>query len=118
MLSNRRICPSLVGVFPASRRQEMALADRSKKNPAHDQFKIQRAEDAKKALSDYEADAAAVQAKTARLKALRLARDAAEGQAVPETTGSAKKKALKRDKDNPQSLSDWLKNRQGGSWRN
>jgi hypothetical protein len=95
----------------------MALADRSKKTAAPDQLKAQRAEDAKKALSDYEADAAATQAKTARLRALRLARDAAEAQAAPKTAGSAKKKAAKPDKDKPQSLSEWLKNRQGAGWR-
>lgn len=94
------------------------MADRTKKTPAPDQLKAQRAEDAKKALSDYEADAAATQAKTARLRALRLARDAAEGKAAPKAAGSTKKKAAKTDKDKPQSLSEWLKNRQGAGWRN
>ena len=58
--------------------QEMNLAFRSKKDDAKAQFdKLQRAEDGKKALSEYEAEAVAVRAKTARLRALRLARDAA-----------------------------------------
>lgn len=92
------------------------MADHAKKNPAHDQFKVQRAEDAKKALSEYEADAASILAKTERLKALRLARDAAEGKA-PQKTPSAKKKAAKPGKDKP-TLSQWLKDRQGAGWRN
>jgi hypothetical protein len=56
---------------------EIALADNSKKNAANVQFnKLQRAEDGKRAMVEYEAAAAANRAKTARLKALRLARDA------------------------------------------
>ena len=62
---------------------EIALADHSKKDAANVQFKkAQRAEDGKKAMSDYEASGAAVRAKTARLKALRLARDAADAAAA------------------------------------
>jgi hypothetical protein len=99
------------------RQQETALADHSKKNPAHDQLKVNRAEDAKKALSEYEADTARTLAKTERLKALRLARDAAEGQAPRKSTEPAKKKAVKQAKDKP-TLSQWLKERQGAGWRN
>jgi hypothetical protein len=66
-------------------------------------------------MTDSEAVAAAVAAKSARLKELRLARDATE-QAAP---AIAVKKAGKKDskkngkKKHPAvSLSDWLKNRQ------
>ena len=40
--------------------------------------KMQQAEDGKKAMLDYEAQAAALRAKTEKLRAMRLARDAAE----------------------------------------
>ena len=53
------------------------MADNSKKNAANVQFnKLQRAEDGKRAMMEYEAAAAANRAKTARLRELRLARDA------------------------------------------
>jgi hypothetical protein len=73
--------------------------------------KLQRAEDAKKAMSDYEADAAAVAAKTARLRALRLARDAALPPEKPATvkpkTKTAKTAAGKK-KASAASLAEWL----------
>ncbi|MGZ3409209.1 MAG: hypothetical protein ACXWJW_02480 [Xanthobacteraceae bacterium] len=70
--------------------------------------KLQRVEVAKKNLSEYEESEAAVRAKTERLKALRLARDAAlppisEAQAIP-----AKKKSAKKGAASSGSLSDWL----------
>jgi hypothetical protein len=66
-------------------------------------------------MTESEAVAAAVAAKSARLKELRLARDAAE-QAAPAI--AVKKAAKKSGKQNGKkkrpavSLSDWLKNRQ------
>ena len=60
------------------------MVDKSKKDDAQAQFqKLQRAEDGKKAMSEYEAEGIAVRAKTERLRALRLARDAAEAAAAP-----------------------------------
>jgi hypothetical protein len=69
--------------------------------------KTERAEDAKKAMSEYESAAAALRAKTERLKALRLARDAA---APPPAPAAAKRKAGKKagTKAASGSLSDWL----------
>lgn len=56
---------------------EAALADDAKTNAANKQFKRARqAEEGKRAMLDYENTAAANRAKTARLRALRLARDA------------------------------------------
>jgi hypothetical protein len=76
--------------------------EKSKKNEANAQFaKVQRANDARKATSDYEATAAALRAKTERLKALRLARDAA---APPEPAAPKRK----NKKKSTASLSDWL----------
>ncbi|MGA8496483.1 MAG: hypothetical protein WB764_13455 [Xanthobacteraceae bacterium] len=79
------------------------MAEKPDKHEANAQFaKIQRANDAKKATSEYEATAAALRLKTERLKALRLARDAAAP--VPVKT-APKRKAKKKDTG---SLSDWL----------
>ena len=83
------------------------MAEKSKKDEAHAQFaKVQRAEDAKKAMSDYESEAAAVRTKTARLKALRLARDAAappKAPAAPKAKSAGKKKTVSSS-----TLSEWL----------
>ena len=90
------------------------MADRSKRDEANVQFKkLQRAEDGKKAMSEYEADAVAVRAKTARLKALRLARDAAEAEAAPKVVAAPKKKPAKAKKEKPATLSTWLKGQRG-----
>lgn len=70
------------------------MAIDSRKHKADAQFrKTQRAEDGKKAMSEYEASAAAIRTKTARLKALRLARDAQEQAAPAVTTTKRAKKA-------------------------
>jgi hypothetical protein len=70
------------------------MADNSKKNAANAQFaKVQRDSDAKTAMSEYESTAAALRAKTKRLKALRLARDAA---APPQMPTAPKRKGKKK----------------------
>jgi hypothetical protein len=66
-------------------------------------------------MTESEAVAAAVAAKSARLKELRLARDAAEQAAPAIPVKKAGKKTGKQNgkKNRPAvSLSDWLKNRQ------
>lgn len=68
--------------------------------------KMQRAEDGKKAMLDYEAQAAALRAKTEKLRALRLARDAATPPAPAKKTSA--KKSPKAAKAKPRPLSDWL----------
>jgi hypothetical protein len=92
------------------------LAD-TRKNQAEAEFKkTQRALDGKKAMSEYEAEAAAVRANMEKLKALRLARDAAEAAAAPAPVAVKKKSGKKADKKaRPAggSLSDWLKDREG-----
>jgi hypothetical protein len=99
----------------------MTLVSHSKKVEPRDQFKkVQRAEDAKKAMSEYEADAAAILAKTARLKALRLARDAAVEKVPSKATAEkTRKKPAKKgqDKEKSATLSEWLKDRNGAGWR-
>ena len=87
-------------------------ADRSRKDTADAEFKkAQRAEAGRKAMSDYEAEAAAERAKTARLRAARLARDAALPP-VPPKAGVAKKRSAKQGKGASGKLSDWLDDQQ------
>ena len=75
-----------------------------------DARKLQQAEDGKKAMLDYEAQAAAVRARTEKLRALRLAREAAMPPAPGKTRASTAKKPAKGSKSKPQSqpLSEWL----------
>jgi len=77
------------------------LVDQSHAQRADAQFKkVQRAEDGKKAMAEYEAERAAVAAKTERLRALRLARDAeleAAALAAPAKPVVAAKKAAKKN---------------------
>jgi len=94
----------------------MTLATKSKKDDAQAQFdKLQRAEDGKKAMSEYEAEGVAVRAKTERLRALRLARDAAEAAAPPKKKTAVKKKSVKAAKT--ATLSSFLKDQDGGGRR-
>jgi hypothetical protein len=76
------------------------LAD-DKKNAANNQFrKLRQAEEGKRAMTEYENAAVASRAKTARLKALRLARDAqeaAELAANPPPPPKKKKAAKKKE---------------------
>lgn len=72
-------------------------------------------EDVNSVQSDYDAAADALTAKIARLKELRLARDAAALAAPPpKKTGKSKKqnKRTKRKKLPGLSLLDWMKSRQ------
>jgi hypothetical protein len=102
------------------------LADRSKIDAAQAGFKkLMRDQDGKKAMSEYETEGAAVRAKTERLRALRLARDAAEGNAPAPAAASPKKKAASAKKTSAKkakgaggSLSNWLKDREGSGHNN
>ena len=68
------------------------------------------------ATSDYEADADLVAAKIARLKGLRLARDAAAQAAPPKPAAAKKAGKTKKQKKRPAlSLLDWMNNRQAGA---
>ena len=90
------------------------------KNPTEAQaLKAKREADGKKAMAEYEANAEAVRAKTEKLRALRLARDAAMPQAAPKApkaksagTKSSGGKSAKSKKEDPGKLSDWIKNQQ------
>jgi hypothetical protein len=80
-----------------------------------------RDREAAQAKALYEADAQAVRDKTARLKALRLAKEAAElgaGVAKKSVAPKGKKKAPEsKAKTKGQPLSDWLKGQQGAGRR-
>jgi hypothetical protein len=94
----------------------------SMKQRANAQFKTLPAFDVgKTALPEYEAAADALEDKIARLKKLRLARDAAALGAPPKAV-AAKKKPGRKKKPAPVSpavlLSDWLKNRHAGGHNN
>jgi hypothetical protein len=84
------------------------MADQSKKSgSAHSAAKAQQAEDAKQAAREYEAEMTAVRAKTERLRALRLARDAAAPPPPPKAAPK-KKAAAKSGKRTDATLSQWL----------
>jgi hypothetical protein len=91
------------------------LADKPDKNDADVQFKkLQRAQDGKKAMSEYEAEIVASRLKTERLRALRLARDAAEKAApTAKPAAPAKKKPAKKKGATSATLSAWLKDQRG-----
>ena len=85
------------------------MAGHSKKDQANAQFsKLQRAEDGRKAMSEYESDSVALRAKTERLKALRLARDAAAPAAAPQQAAATMKQPGKQKKPKSATLSEWL----------
>jgi hypothetical protein len=80
------------------------MADDSKRQEANGKFaKLQRGQTAQRAAADYEIEAVALRAKTERLKALRLARDAAAPKPAPVTS---KQKSKKRGGSG--TLSDFL----------
>jgi hypothetical protein len=81
-----------------------------------DLFKEKREKAGTKAMSQLEIDAHLMREKTARLRELRLAQEAANGAARPAPARSAgpaakKKKARKSGEKGP-SLSDWLDTQQ------
>jgi hypothetical protein len=68
-----------------------------------------------KTVLPYEAEARAIEEKTARLKALRLARDAAEAASAPPPvvrTVASRKSAKKAAAGSAASLSEWLATQQ------
>jgi hypothetical protein len=78
------------------------MADNPKRQKANVKFaKLQRGQTAQRATADYEIEA--LRAKTERLKALRLERDAAAPKSVP---AAPKGKSKKRGSGN--SLPEWL----------
>jgi hypothetical protein len=62
---------------------------------------IKKAHEAKEAISQYEADARAVSEKTVRLRALRLAKEAAEAKQAAEKKPEVKKKSVSKKAASP-----------------
>jgi hypothetical protein len=103
---------------PSFSETEITLANSAKKDQSNAQLKnLQRAADGKAAMADYEAEAAALRAKTERLKALRLAREATEPAPPAKRAATAKAKSGKKQKGKSGSLSDWLKDQEKGGRR-
>ena len=76
------------------------MADNAKTNAANKEFrKARQAEDGKRAMLDYENAAAANRVKTAKLRALRLARDAEEAAAAAAAPPPEPKKAKAKAKN-------------------
>jgi hypothetical protein len=101
------------------------MADRD--DEAQKQYaKLQRSDGGKKPVAGYEAEAIALRAKTERLRALRLARDAelaANAPPAPAKKARAAKpaKAAKGTSGAPETkanLSDWLDAREGSGHKN
>ena len=72
-------------------------------------------------MPQYEADAEAIREKTARLKALRLAHEAANMSATGAASGgrrAASKKKPDKSVEKPKSLSEWLRTQQKEGRRN
>lgn len=91
------------------------MADNPQTNRANAQFKkLQRLEDGKKAMSEHEAEQAAVRAKTARLRALRLAHEAANP--APPPAAKPARKTTKKAKSTA-TLATWLANQEDGGHR-
>ncbi len=96
------------------------MTGKSDSDRANARFKkLQRPQDGKSAVSGYEAEQAAVRAKTERLRALRLAHEAANPPpAKPVRAASANKTAAARKKAKSNAtLASWL-DEQKNSGRN
>lgn len=97
------------------------MVDHSKEAQDRAEAKRRKAtQEGAKATAEYEAAAKAIGEKTARLKALRLAKEAADINAAESqpvaAKPSVKSKAAKKpvnSTENPVPLSEWLKNQQG-----
>ncbi len=87
------------------------MANTSKTDNAEAQFKkTQREHDGKKAMAEYEASGIAIRAKTAKLKALRLDRDAELAAAA---SANPTVKAVRKAKPRAPTISDFHKDQKG-----
>ena len=98
-------------LFEPFANRENTLANPAKTAEADAQFKkSQREQDGKKAMAEYEAEGLAMRAKTAKLKALRLARDAEQAAA---TASAPAKKPAKKAKPKPATISAFHRDQEG-----
>jgi len=84
----------------------------AEKKPNDGLRKLQQAEDAKKAMAEYHAQAAAVDANTQRLRALRLAKEAETAAEAPAKVKKKPAKKGKGEKPATATLSQFLKDQQ------
>lgn len=84
------------------------MADPKNDKASTDFRKAQQAEDGRKAMQDYEAEAAALRAKTEKLRAARLAREAAAPPAPVRAAPAKGRKTSKTAKTKGRPLSEWL----------
>jgi len=98
----------------------LALAYDPKQQATAQFKKPRRADDASKAKAEYENKANAVRVQMAKLRELRLARDAAAATtAAPKKVGSATtKKGTKKSKLATATLSSWLESRDDRGHKN
>jgi hypothetical protein len=97
------------------RTEGIPLADDLAKARAKTQaMRVLQAEDGRKAMAEYEANIVATREKTEKLRALRLAREAAEAKAAPAppTKTKSKAKAGKKPARVAGKLADWLEDQQ------
>jgi hypothetical protein len=87
------------------------LANTSKTATADAQFKkTQREQDGKKAMAEYEAEGVAMRAKTAKLRELRLARDA---QLAADQAANPPAKTPRKAKPKPPTISAFRRDQEG-----
>ena len=74
-------------------------------------------QDGKNALAEYEAQQQAIRARTEKLRALRLAREAAEPPPAPKRAAVKKAKSGSKTKGTAEKLASWLKDQQNSGRR-
>ena len=95
----------------------MTKEDRDRAQARADKV-VKAAEDARSGKAERDATAKAVLDNMAKLKALRLAREAAEPQRAPAARAAKKASAgTKRPDEKPVALSEWLASQQNGGRR-
>jgi hypothetical protein len=88
------------------------MADQAKKTGANQGGA--KGDDAKRAAVEYESEMAAVRAKTERLRAMRMARDAAAPPPPPKPAPKKKAAGGKTEKRSSATLSQWLEQQERG----
>src|SRR5258708_3278582 len=85
-------------VHAISFRGEVMASSKEEQEKAEVRFHktLKKAQEAKQAMSQYEADARAVSEKTAKLRALRLAKEAADAKEAAEKKPEIKKRSVKK----------------------
>ncbi|MCK1639898.1 hypothetical protein IVA95_20435 [Bradyrhizobium sp. 157] len=94
----------------------MTKADRDRAQARFDKA-AKAVQDAKSGKAERDAAAKAVLDNMAKLKALRLAREAAEPKSVPAAKAAKARSSTKRPDEKPVALSEWLAGQQNGGRR-